>query len=297
MKTFMSIILIMLLMFVCGCGEDKIVIEKSYSSIPADDDTTDDDDDTSDDDDDDDDDDATGNVTVSDIEVGTCDETSPDPTSAPLNIVEIQWHDSTLYVTRKNAIVNCDVTLDISCDLTGGVLTITEIDSGMVDCMCTTDVTYVVNDIPDNAGNVNLVINYASADAKGCDNVADFNFATDLGDMAWHLAFLEVVIRDALYLANQTMNMQVGACYLEDLANTQIYSTFVEGYVSIYVLDQRQLPLDPDAQSAQCSMIDYAMPGLPAGDYNLIGPAREADEYTVWEDVNNPMTVEQLIIE
>ena len=287
MKSLWIIFLILLsaltiAFFTGACGDDD-----DDDDAADDDDTGDDDDDTSDDDDD-----ATGNVTISDIEVGTCGEAAPDPTEDPLNIVELEWHDGALYVSRKNAIVNCDVTLDISGDLSGGVLTITEIDSGMVDCMCASDVTYVVNDIPQGAGNVNLVINYASADAKGWDNVADFNFATDLGDMAWHIAFLEVVIRDASYPANQVMDMTVGACYLEDLPSTQVYSTFVDGYVSIFVLDRRQLPLDPTAQSSQCSMIEFAMPGLPAGDYNLIGPAREDDAYSVWVDPNSPLTVE-----
>jgi len=271
---------------IASCGDDD------DDDDSADDDDTDDDDDDTDDDDDDDDDDATGNVTISGLDVGQCIEDEPDATDTPLNVVEVEWRDGALYVFRKNALVNCEVDLEVTGDLASGVLTINEVDSGAVDCLCNANVSYIVNDIPADAGNINLIIDYSPAVKKSWDNVADFNINTNLGNTAWHLAFLEVVIRDGSYPANSNMDMTIGACYLENLAETQIYSAFVNGYVGIFVLDQRALPLNPEAQSAQCSMIDYSMPGLSAGDYNLIGPARENATYTVWVDTNSPMPVE-----
>ena len=274
---------------VAGCGDD----DDDDEDDTGDDDTTDDDDDnddtTDDDDSTDDDDDATGGVTVSDIQLGTCGDAGPDYTKVPLNIVEAKWENDTLTIYRKNAEINCEPDLSVEATLEGGVLTITETDDGQADCICATDVQYNVNDIP-ASDEITLKVQYTAL--KGWNDIAEYIIETNGDDYAYKLPNLELIVHDATYPANSPMAMTVNACHLEDygMAATdplklQIYSTYIHDGVAVYTIDRRNLT-DPGTIGEFCTMIDWNMPGLPAGTYPLVGPGYDdvAGEYIVWED-------------
>lgn len=283
-------ILAMAIGLVVSCGDDD------------DDDDDDDNDDNNDtaDDDDDDDDDASGNVMVSGIDVGVCksniSRTGEDFTETPLNVVEARWQDGVFHVWHMDAYVNCELQVDVSANLDDGILEVTEIDSGMMNCMCLADLEYDIQDLPE-VSEIEFKIKGSSSAKAATEALADFIIVTNADEYEWRLPNLEFIQqKEENYSANSPIALRVNACSFEDDGNPlgqdplkiQIYRSLMADYVGVYTIDRHNLTT-PGTITTACSMLDYDMPGLPAGNYQLLGYGNDGSEYNVWYDAEGSL--------